>query len=167
MPESNTRTSVEEHGDHLYRRSLYTFWKRASPPPTLETFDAPSRETACPRRARSNTPLQALVTMNDPQWVEAARKLGERAIKAAPADSARLDFMAKATLGRKLTPSESAALLRTADVIRSKVDARSDAAKELLAVGESNSDATIPPAELAVWTIVGSQFLNLDEFLTK
>ncbi|MEO6001845.1 MAG: DUF1553 domain-containing protein [Opitutus sp.] len=167
MPESNTRNYVADKGDNLYRRSVYTFWKRASPPATLESFDATSRETVCARRARSNTPLQALITMNDPQWVEAARKLGEHAIKASPAPETRVDFMAQATLGRKLTPKESTAILQTGEIIRSKLAANVDAAKQLLAVGDSKSDESIAPVELATWTMVASEFLNLDEFLTK
>src|SRR5205814_1808720 len=95
MPESNTKTYVQDKGEGLYRRSVYTFWKRASAPATMETFDATSREVVCPRRARSDTPLQAFVTMNDPQWVEAARNLAERALKAGSSSEARLDFLAR------------------------------------------------------------------------
>ncbi len=167
MPESNTRNYVPDKGESLYRRSLYTFWKRASAPAALETFDATSREVVCSRRARTNTPLQAFVTMNDPQWVEAARKLAERAVKAAPTTPARLDFLAKVTLARPLQASESAVLTKTAETFRAKFARGEEDAKALLAVGESPADATIPAAELAQWTVVASQFLNLDEFLTK
>ena len=167
MPESNTRTYVADKGEGLYRRSVYTFWKRASPPASLETFDATSREVVCTRRARSNTPLQALVTMNDPQWVEAARKLGERAVKVAPDRSARLDFLARTTLARPLTKTETEALNRSATKITARLNADPAGAKDLLAVGESKSDPAIPDAELAEWTMIASQFLNLDEFLNK
>jgi hypothetical protein len=167
MPGSNTRDFVQDTGEGLYRRSTYTFWKRASPPVTMETFDATSREVACTRRPRSNTPLQALVTMNDPQWIEAARKLGERAIKSAPTRDARLDFLARSTLARPLARREAAVLTKSAETFRRKFDTEPEAAESLLAVGESVGDEAIPPAELAEWTMVASQFLNLDEFLTK
>jgi hypothetical protein len=167
MPESNTKIYVPDKGEGLYRRSLYTFWKRASAPPSLETFDATSREVACTRRARTNTPLQAFVTMNDPQWIEAARKLAERALVTAPAAGARLDFLARTTLSRPLSPSESAALTKTAEKFRARFTASADAAKAVIAIGESPADPALNPAELAEWTMVASQFLNLDEFLTK
>ena len=167
MPESNTKTYAADKGEGLYRRSVYTFWKRASAPAALETFDATSREVACVRRARTNTPLQAFVTMNDPQWVEAARKLAERALLAAPAAGARLDFMARTTLSRPLSPRESAALTQTAEKFRARFTANADATKAVLAIGDSPVDPTLNPAELAEWTMVASQFLNLDEFLTK
>ncbi len=167
MPESNTRTYVPDKGEGLYRRSLYTFWKRASPPASLETFDATSREVVCTRRARTNTPLQAFVTMNDPQWVEAARKLGERALRAAATAEGRLDFIARTTLGRPLDAAETRVLLATAARFRAKFGAAPESAAALLAVGESRADAALPPAEAAEWAVVASQFLNLDEFLTK
>ena len=167
MPESNTKTYVPDKGDGLYRRSVYTFWKRGSMPPGMETFDATSREVVCTKRARTNTPLQAFVTMNDPQWVEAARKLAERALRAAPAAGARLDFLAHLTLSRPLAPREAALLTKSGAKFRAHFAADGEAAKEILRVGDSPADATIAPAELAEWTMVASQFLNLDEFLTK
>lgn len=167
MPESNTKTYVPDKGEGLYRRSVYTFWKRASAPASLETFDATSREVACTRRARTNTPLQAFVTMNDPQWVEAARKLAERAVKAAPGAAARIDFLARETLARTLEAKERAVILKSAEAVQAKFAGREADAKALLTVGDSPADATIPPLELAQWTVVASQFLNLDEFLTK
>jgi hypothetical protein len=167
MPESNTKTYVPDKGDGLYRRSVYTFWKRASPPATLETFDATSREVVCTRRARSNTPLQAFITMNDPQWVEAARKLAERAIKATATADARLDFLARTTIARPLESREVAVLMRADEKFRAKFGNDAEDVKTLLAIGESKSDETLSPPELAEWTMVASQFLNLDEFLTK
>lgn len=169
MPESNTRTYVPDKGEGLYRRSVYTFWKRASPPASMETFDATSREVVCTRRARTNTPLQAFVTMNDPQWVEAARKLAERAIKASPQPNDRLDFLAQTTVGRPLQKSEREALERSRATFRARLGPESAAADvaELLKVGESPVDPALVPAEVAEWALVASQFLNLDEFLTK
>jgi hypothetical protein len=167
MPESNTKTYVPDRGEGLYRRSVYTFWKRASPPASLETFDATSREVACTRRARTNTPLQAFVTMNDPQWVEAARQLGERAIKAAADPEKRLGFLARTTLARPLDAREVSVLLRTAVKFRARFAAEAEDVKALLSVGEAKVDESLAPAEVAEWTLVASQFLNLDEFLTK
>jgi hypothetical protein len=169
MPESNTGVYRPGTGDDLYRRSLYTFWKRASAPPSMETFDATSREVVCTQRARTNTPLQALVTMNDPQWVEAARKLAERSLKAAATPEARLDFLARTTLSRPLADGEAAILARglaTFDAHYRDASASEDVA-DLLSVGESSVDPDLAPAEVAAWTLVASQFLNLDEFLTK
>ena len=167
MPESNTRTYVPDHGDGLYRRSVYTFWKRGSMPPSMEAFDAPSRESACTRRVRTNTPLQAFVTMNDPQWLEAARHLAEHALHAAPETERRLAYMARATLSRTLEPREVAVFRRSLDTFSARFEAKPEAARAVLAVGESPADAALPAAELAAWTVVASQFLNLDEFLTK
>ena len=167
MPESNTKTYTQGKGEDLYRRSVYTFWKRASAPASLETFDATSREVACTRRARTNTPLQAFVTMNDPQWLEAARKLAERAVKAAPNAEARIDYMARRTLARPLAARETTILLRSAETFRTRFADRGEEVAALLAIGDSPADPTLPPLELAQWTMVASQFLNLDEFLTK
>ncbi len=169
MPESNTKTYVPDAGDGLYRRSVYTFWKRASAPPSMETFDATSREVVCTRRARTNTPLQAFITMNDPQWVEAARKLAERALLAQKDEAARLDFMARLTVGRPLVSAEARRLQESAAKFRAHFgDAgHADDVKSLLAVGESKVDPSLNPADVAQWTLVASQFLNLDEFLTK
>jgi hypothetical protein len=167
MPESNTRTYVPDHGEGLYRRSVYTFWKRGSMPPSMEAFDATSRENVCPRRVRTNTPLQAFVTMNDPQWFEAARQLAQRALHAESQTDGRLNFMARATLGRPLKPREAAIIQKSMDEFRAFFGPNPEAAREVLAVGESPVDATLAPAELAEWTMVASQFLNLDEFLTK
>lgn len=167
MPESNTKTYVQGKDDDLYRRSVYTFWKRASAPASLETFDATSREVACTRRARTNTPLQAFVTMNDPQWLEAARKLAERAMKAAPTAEARIDYMARRTLARPLAARETAILIRSAETFRTRFADRGEEVAALLTIGDSLADPTLPPLELAQWTMVASQFLNLDEFLSK
>jgi hypothetical protein len=167
MPESNTRTYVADKGEGLYRRSVYTFWKRASPPPDMETFDATSREVVCTRRARTNTPLQAFVTMNDPQWVEAARKLAERTMTAAPTADARLDFLARTTLSRPLDAKEIAVLKRSLEKFHAKFAAEPEEAEALVAVGDSGVEKFTIPNELAEWTMVASEFLNLDEFLTK
>jgi len=167
MPESNTRTYVPDHGEGLYRRSVYTFWKRGSMPPSMEAFDATSRESVCPRRVRTDTPLQAFVTMNDPQWFESARQLAQRALHAGSRTDDRLNFIARTTLCRELNPREAAVFRRSMDDFHAYFGTNPDAARETLTVGESRVDAALAPAELAEWTLVASQFLNLDEFLTK
>jgi hypothetical protein len=167
MPESNTKSYTADHGEGLYRRSVYTFWKRVATPPSMEAFDAPSRETVCPRRVRTDTPLQAFVTMNDPQWFESARCLAQRALRARPETGGRLDYMARTTLCRDLTPREVAVFQRSMGEFRADLGSSPQAAREILAVGESPVDSALPATELAEWTMVASQFLNLDEFLTK
>jgi hypothetical protein len=167
MPEANTKIYESGTGEDLYRRSIYTFWKRASPPPSMETFDSPSRELVCVKRPRSNTPLQAFVTLNDVQWVEAARKLAERALHGASDEKARFAFLATTTLGR--APSEREQRVLAASLQRFTTHFRADrnAAILLTGVGEASSDPRFDVSELASWTLVASQLLNLDEFLTK
>ncbi|HZZ17752.1 MAG TPA: DUF1553 domain-containing protein, partial [Opitutaceae bacterium] len=167
MPESNTKAYVADHGDGLYRRSIYTFWKRGAMPPSMEAFDAVSRENVCPRRVRTDTPLQAFVTMNDTQWFEAARRLAQKALETEKGTEQRLDFIAKATLCRSLDPREVAIIEKSLSEFSAYIGPDEKAAQEILAVGESPVDKTLPPAELAEWTMVASQFLNLDEFLSK
>ncbi len=167
MPESNTRKYVADHGEGLYRRSVYTFWKRGSMPPSMEAFDAVSRENVCPRRVRTDTPLQAFVTMNDPQWFEAARQLAQHALRAEAGTEGRLNLMARIALGRPLAPREGAVFRKSLDDFSAYFGPNPEAARKVLAVGESPLDETLPPGELAEWTMVASQFLNLDEFLTK
>ena len=168
MPESNTRTYIVGHGDQLYRRSVYTFWKRSSPPPAFETFDSPSRELACVRRPRSNTPLQAFVTMNDRQWIEASRKLAERVLLSGHSSTeARLQALAGFTLGRPLSAREKGHFQPPLEEFVSHYRADANAAILLLGVGDSSVAPGVDTAELAAWTMVASQFLNLDEFLTK
>ncbi|MFO1450884.1 MAG: DUF1553 domain-containing protein [Opitutaceae bacterium] len=167
MPEANTKIYEPGRGDELYRRSLYTFWKRASPPPSMETFDSPSRELVCVKRPRSNTPLQAFVTLNDIQWVEAARKLAERALAAAADDRARIGFLATTTLGRDLSDRERRVLADSLKSFSAHFRKDRNAAILLLGVGESQPSPQFDVSLLASWTMVANQFFNLDEFLTK
>lgn len=167
MPESNTLHYKQDQGEALHRRSMYTFWKRFAPPPSLETFDAQARETVCIRRARTNTPLQALVSMNDPQFFEAARKLAERALKAAADDAARLDFLGRTLLSRPLAAGETTRLTQSLAGFRAHYRASPDDAKAVLTHGEAPADPALDPVETAAWTMVSNQFLNLDETLCK
>jgi hypothetical protein len=168
MEESNTKVYFADSGEALYRRSLYSFWKRAAPPPAMETFDAPTREECAVSRERTNTPLQALVTLNDVQFVEAARHLAQVAAReAGEDDAARLDAMALRVLARPLEPEERSGLEPVIAELRERYAEDPEAAVALLEVGESPYDEGVPAPELAAWTMVASQFLNLDEALSK
>jgi len=167
MPESNTKKYKPDTGENLYRRSLYTFWKRAAPPASLETFDAESREVVCVGRARTNTPLQALVSMNDPQFFEAARLLGDRAITHAADPAARIQFMAVTLLARELDASELDAALSRLATFRAHYAAHPDDARAVLATGEFPANPAVDPVEAATWTMLANLLLNLDETLVK
>jgi hypothetical protein len=164
---SNTRNYKQDKGDALYRRGLYTFWKRAAPPASLEVLNAPNRETCTVKRERTNTPLQALLTLNDVQYVEAARALAERTLKAADTDEKRLDALAKRVLARPWTAAESVIVTEALKALKEEFTAKPDDAKKLIAFGESKADATLDPATLAAWTMLANQVLNLDEVLNK
>jgi len=167
MKESNTRNYQQDTGDGLYRRSLYTLWKRTAPPASMDILNAPSRETFCTRRERTNTPLQAFVTMNDPQFIEAARQLATKAITASPDPQARLDFITARLLSRPFTEKERSICQRTLAQSLAAWQADPAAATALITVGESKPDPALPPAELAAWTLAVSQILNMDEALSK
>jgi hypothetical protein len=168
MEESNTRIYVPDRGQANYRRSLYTFWKRAAPPPAMETFNAPTREECAVDRERTNTPLQALVTLNDAQFVEASRRLAEVAIRESREDDARrLDAIALRVLARPLEAAERDALKPVIGDLRQRYAGDPKAARALVSVGDSSPSASIPTPELAAWTMVASQFFNLDEALSK
>ncbi len=166
MPESNTKRYVTDSGEKLYRRSMYWFWKRSAPPASLDIFNAPAREICTVKRERTNTPLQALVTLNDPQFVEAARALADLALEQPGDDTARFDFVARRLLARPLEPDErevvGASLARLAEHYAAHPD---DAAK-LVAVGESKPRSADLP-RLASWTMLVNQLSNLDEVLCK
>ncbi|MDB5171677.1 MAG: Protein of unknown function (DUF1553)/Protein of unknown function (DUF1549)/Planctomycete, partial [Phycisphaerales bacterium] len=162
------QTYTQDHGKDLYRRTMYTFWKRTSPPPSLATFDAPDRETCTVRRARTNTPLQALVLMNDPTYVEASRKLAERMmIEAAAAPEAKIAFAFRLATARAPRAKETAVLRKIYEQQLAVYQKDADAAKKLLSVGESPRNDKLDQAELAAWSTVASVVLNLDETITK
>lgn len=159
---------VQSHGDDLYRRGMYTFWKRTCPPVQLSTFDAPDRETCTVRRARTNTPLQALITLNDPTYLEASRKLAERVLREAPADfTERLQFLFRSVTCRFPTDRELAVLTRTWEQQRLHYQQRPQSIEALLSIGESPADKSFEPLELASWTMLASGVLNLDESITR
>ena len=164
----NTRNYVQDTGENLYRRTIYDFWKRMAPPPNMDIFNAPAREVSCVRRERTNTPLQALVTMNDPQFVEAARHLAQRALACGCEDDMKtIDFITRHALCRSLTDQEKAIVQTSAKDLLAFYQSKPDDTKALLAVGESKADAKLDPARLAAWTMVCNQILNLDEVLNK
>ncbi|MBX9627436.1 MAG: DUF1553 domain-containing protein [Gemmataceae bacterium] len=164
---SNTRDYKPDAGENLYRRSMYTFWKRSAPPASMEVLNAPNRETCTVRRERTNTPLQALLTLNDVQYVEAARVLAEAAMKAAKDDAGRLDFLAKKLLARPFRPAEAEVVTATLADLRAHYKAAPEDAKKLIAFGERKADEKLDPAELAAWAMLTNQLLNLDEVLNK
>lgn len=165
---SDTRDYRRDTGPNLYRRSAYTLWKRAAPPASMEILNAPNRETCCVRRERTDTPLQALVTLNDPQFVEAARFLAQRALtESAPNPIARLDFIARNLLARPFRPEEIPVVQKSVDELLAYYKGQPDDAKKLIAVGESKADDKLDPSELAAWTMLVNQLMNLDEVLCK
>jgi hypothetical protein len=165
---SNTLHYKQDKGESLYRRSVYSFWKRQAILPDMETLDAPVRDASCTRRARTNTPLQALITMNDPQWVEAAKFLAARALRegGATADS-RLDFLARTLLAKPFEPALKKPLADSLEKFRKHYADDPKAAAELLSVGEKPLEPALDPVELASWTLVASEMLNLDKTLNK
>lgn len=152
----------------LYRRSLYTFWKRTVPPPSMAAFDAPEREFCTVKRSRTNTPLQAFVMLHDPQFLEAARKLGERMIAETTGNPRqRLSFGFELCLSRQPEPDELKLLHNALEARLARFKSDPEAAKKLLAVGESPVSDQIDRAELAAYTTVARIILNLSEFITK
>jgi hypothetical protein len=164
---SNTRDYKRDNGESLYRRSMYTFWKRSAPPASMEVMNAPNRETCAVRRERTNTPIQALLTLNDVQFVEAARVLAENAMKSGKGDDARINYLASRFLARSFRPQELAIVKGSLTDLRSTYKAKPEEAKKLISFGESKPDAKLDPAELAAWTMLANELMNLDEALNK
>jgi mono/diheme cytochrome c family protein len=164
---SNTRDYKADKGENLYRRSLYTFWKRAAPPASMEVLNAPNRETCSVKRERTNTPLQALLTLNDVQFVEAARVLAEKAMKGGKEDGERIAFISERLIARLFTPDEMNIITASLASLRAEYKAKPEEAKKLIAFGESKADAKLDVSELAAWTMLANQVMNLDEVLNK
>lgn len=158
----------QDKGDALYRRGMYVFWRRSSHYPSFATFDAPNREVCTFLRQRTQTPLQSLVLMNDPAYVEAARGLAQRVLREEPKDvDKRLVRAFRHTLGRAPKLDEVAVLQKTYEQQLANFRQDSDAAKALLKVGESPLAEKADPAELAAMTAVANVLLNLNETITK
>jgi hypothetical protein len=158
---------VQSKGADLYRRSMYTFWKRTSPPPQMSTLDAPDREVCTVRRPRTNTPLQALVLMNDPTYIEASRKFAERLLAAEPSEDRRMALAFRTATGRAASDRELAALRTVYDGQLARYRQQTGAALDLMKVGEAPYDTRFDLPQLAAWTMVASVLLNLDETITK
>ena len=148
---------VQDHGDKLYRRSLYTYWKRSAPPPTMKIFDAPTREKCTIRRTRTNTPLQALVTLNDVQFVESARNLAQRMmLEGGESLEQRIVFAYELATAREPSDLELQSLLSLFQAARQHYGNDQEATKSLLGFGESKRDDSLNLTEHAAWTIVAS-----------
>ncbi len=166
--EYSAQKYTQSHGEALYRRGMYTFWKRSVPPPALAALDAPDREVCTVTRFPSNTPLQALVLMNDPTFVEAARALAQRVMTETADDpSERVALIYRLVLGRRPLPEEAELLLEAYDEQLAQYRQIPDEAVALLSVGESPRDTALDACEHAAWTTVASIVLNIDEAITK
>jgi hypothetical protein len=166
---ATAQTFVQDHGEKLYRRSLYTYWKRTAPPPSMMAFDAPNREVCTVARSNTTTPLQALVTLNDPQFVEAARSFAERVLRRKDADNdeARLRWAFAECVSRPPKEKELVVILAALKRERANYAKNGPAARALLSVGESPRDEQLPAAEHAAWTQIASTLFNLSETITR
>lgn len=162
---SNTLNFVQGTGEDLYRKSLYTFRKATAPAPIMGVFDAPDRETCSVNREITNTPLQALLLMNDPQFIEAARHMAE-IIMTSSSDN-KFRQLAETSLGRSVDDATIASLEKSYQRISALYQQAPEQAELLINIGDSTPDATLDKIELANWTMLASQVFNLDEFNTK
>jgi hypothetical protein len=164
----SAQSYTQDHGDDIYRRSMYIFWKRTAGPPEMLTFDAPNREKCTARRLLTNTPLQALVLLNDPTFVEASRALAQRMITdGGDTPGKRIDYGFRIATARTPNDKERGILEHLEQQEATVYQAHPDQAAKLLHVGESKVPANLNPTELAAWTTVASTILNLDETITK
>jgi hypothetical protein len=164
---TGTGDYIPDTGENLYRRSLYTFWKRTAPPPVLATFDAPGRDTCWVRESRTNTPLQALTLLNETAFVEAARILAERVMFDAKTPEDRLALAFRRLTARQPSAKELAVLKADLEFQLAEFARDPDAATKLLAIGEAQPSDKYPPTEIAAYATVCNLLMNLDEVLTK
>ena len=167
--DSNTVNFVRDSGDNLYRRSVYTFWKRTSPPPYLAIFDAPNRETCVVKRERTNTPMQALVLMNDVQYLEAARIWARKILldPQASDDNSRITRLWRMATSRHPSAEELQELQGYLETMRTTWKSDPQQAEELLSFGEMERDMELDPQEHATWMMLCHLILNLDEVVMK
>ncbi|MBI1842400.1 MAG: PSD1 domain-containing protein [Verrucomicrobia bacterium] len=165
---NNSQKYVPDEGEGQYRRSLYTHWKRQSPPPNMLLFDAPTREFCVVKRPRTNTPLQALALLNDPQFVECSRAFADRILReGGPATQSRLTYAFRRATARKPAPDELKLLEQVLSDARAGYAKSPESAKQFLKIGAYVATSGATPSELAAWAHVASLLLNLDETLTK
>ncbi len=162
------KTYTQDHGDKLYRRSLYTFWRRTAPPPSMLTFDSITREVCTAKRETTATPLQSLVLLNDPQFMEAARVLSEKLLKQFPGDEAKRNREAFRELtGRLPDKTETRILSQLFAEQKSLFTKDNDSAKKLLSTGESKWEESLPLADFAAMTTLANTIMNFDEFVVE
>ena len=167
-PTSDTVHYVQDRADSLHRRSMYTYVKRMAPLPNMDAFDVPARDVVCTRRQRTDTPLQALVTMNDVQWVEASRALAERVIReAGSSPEQRINRMGLILLAHVPPPQMAEVLEKSLSDMQKHYAENPKEADALVNIGEKRRDSAIPEPELAAWTMIASEMLNLDETVNK
>jgi hypothetical protein len=164
---SNTKDYVQDVDPSIYRRTLYLFWKRTSPHPVMSTFDAPTREACAVRRSITNTPLQALTTMNEPAFFEAARKFGEKILATKPTDESRLDFAFRTALSRKPSERERTILMGSLKRYQKMFSQRPQDAAGVIQIGLAPIDRKQDFVDQAAWSLIASTLFNLDEFLTQ
>jgi hypothetical protein len=164
---ATAQTFVQDHGEKLYRRSIYTYWKRTAPPPNMTAFDAPNRETCTVDRANTTTPLQALVSLNDIQFVETSRALAERILARQGNDAAKLGWAFLEITSRPPKPAELAVLQSALQRERQRYAANPSAAQQYLGTGESPRNPKLSPAEHAAWAQIAATLLNLSETVTR
>ena len=158
----------QDHGDSLYRRSLYTYWKRSVPPPNFQAFDAPTREACTLTRSMTNTPMAALVLMNDPTFVEASRKLAERVLNEIDENTQkRLNHLFRIVTGREPSLAESKSMTKAYVDLHNEFKNNRSAALELMKVGEAATDPRLEVTELAAFTSIANALLQTDETITR
>ncbi|HLO98337.1 MAG TPA: DUF1553 domain-containing protein [Fimbriimonas sp.] len=166
-PASSTHFYVRDKGLEIYRRSVYQFWKRTSPPPMLVTFDAPLRDTCVVKRSATNTPLQALASLNETAFLESHRAAAVRILNTAKNQEARIQTAFTVLLGRNPRPEEAALIAKAVARYQKRFEDDPASATKLLNVGDAPQDKTHPITEQATWMIVCSSLMNTDEFLTQ
>jgi mono/diheme cytochrome c family protein len=165
-PESSTHFYVRDKDRSIYRRSMYLFWKRTSPPPMMVTFDAPLRDSCTVKRSQTNTPLQALTVMNEPAFLEASRTMAERVLQGDASDAQRLQLAYQVTLGRAPDEVETGILLKSLARYRARYERDPESARRLLMVGDWPQSKTLPAPEQAAWMLICSSIMNTNEFVT-
>ncbi|MEM6317674.1 MAG: DUF1553 domain-containing protein [Bacteroidota bacterium] len=164
----NATQYEQGQGKDLYRRSMYTIWKRSAPPPSMMNFDAPDRYYCTVSRQKTATPLQSLVLMNDPQYVEAARVLAERTMQLTETNQEqKIDFMFKSLVGRKPDVTEKTSLSNLFEEVKADFKKDKKAVKELLSIGEQPVNRQLDAVELSAYTMIASTVMNFDEFVMK